>query len=373
MTQLSPPRKIIAGLSGGVDSAVAAHLLLEQGLEVEGLFMFNWREDEEAYCTAAEDYQDARRVCDALGIVLHRADFSADYRERVFQYFLREYAAGRTPNPDVLCNREIKFGVFLDYARRLGADAIATGHYARIAMGSDGPQLLKGRDSNKDQSYFLHAVERSVFRSVLFPLGELDKPAVRDLAFERGLHNHARKDSTGICFIGERHFQRFLANYLPAQPGAMRTPAGRVVGEHQGLMYYTLGQRQGLGLGGLRGGTAAAWYVVGKDLAANTLIVAQGHNHPLLFTDTLWATDINWLGEPSGQSFECGAKTRYRQADQNCLLTLEPDGGAVVRFERMQRAVTPGQFAVFYLGDRCLGGGVITRSENTHAALAAEQ
>ncbi len=359
----STPGKIIVGVSGGVDSAVAAVRLVEEGYDVEGLFMSNWEEDEEGYCTTAEDFQDARRVCEQIGIPLHRADFSADYRDRVFRYFLDEYAAGRTPNPDVLCNREIKFGVFSDYARRLGADLVATGHYARVACRDGKHVLLRGRDGNKDQSYFLHAIDPAVLPRVRFPIGELDKGEVREIAWQRGLHNYARKDSTGICFIGERPFRRFLANYLPARPGEMRTPEGRSVGEHQGLMYYTLGQRQGLGLGGVRGARSEPWYVVGKDLEANVLIVAQGHDHPLLYSQSLEARALNWLSAPPGEHFECTAKTRYRQKDYACSVTLAGTHQATVRFEAPQWAVTPGQYVVFYRDDLCLGGGVIHATE----------
>jgi tRNA-specific 2-thiouridylase len=366
MTTSSAPLRVIVGLSGGVDSAVTADLLLRAGHHVEGLFMFNWQEDEEAYCTAADDYQDARRVAETLGIVLHKADFSADYRDRVFDYFLEEYAAGRTPNPDVLCNREIKFGVFLDYARRLGADKVATGHYARVATTGHETQLLKGVDHNKDQSYFLHAVHRGTLEHVLFPLGELDKSEVRDIAWSRGLHNHARKDSTGICFIGERPFATFLGGFLPAKPGVIETDDGQQVGQHQGLMYYTLGQRQGLGLGGIRGREEGAWYVIDKDLATNTLVVGQGHHHPRLFSDLMWTEAMHWLSEPRTGEFRCQIKTRYRQADQVATVTSEADGTLSVRFDDDQRAVTPGQYAVLYDGDVCLGGAVIKRTEMSH-------
>ncbi|MEO1576049.1 MAG: tRNA 2-thiouridine(34) synthase MnmA, partial [Pseudomonadota bacterium] len=336
---------------------------------VEGLFMFNWQEDEEAYCTAADDYQDARKVAETLGIVLHRADFSADYRNRVFDYFLEEYSAGRTPNPDVLCNREIKFGVFLDYARRLGADKVATGHYARL---NERGELLKGVDGNKDQSYFLHAVHPNMLEHVLFPLGELTKDEVREIAWSRGLPNHARKDSTGICFIGERPFAEFLGGFLPAKPGPIKTDDGQPVGTHQGLMYYTLGQRQGLGLGGVRGHPEAPWYVVDKDLETNTLVVAQGHHHPRLLSDTLWSEPMHWLVDAHTAPFRCTVKTRYRQADQAATAEPLPDGGLLVRFDDDQRAVTPGQYAVLYDGDRCLGGAVILRTEMTHLAAATE-
>ncbi len=364
-------QRVIVGLSGGVDSAVAADLLLQAGHHVEGLFMFNWQEDEEAYCTAADDYQDARRAAETLGIVLHRADFSREYRDRVFDYFLEEYAAGRTPNPDVLCNREIKFGVFLEYARRLGADKIATGHYARVDTSGPSPRLLKGVDGNKDQSYFLHAIDGRVLDRVCFPLGELPKDKVRDHAWSRGLHNHARKDSTGICFIGERPFAQFLGGFLPAKPGRIATAEGTNVGTHQGLMYYTLGQRQGLGLGGVRGQAEGAWYVVAKNLDSNTLIVGQGHNHPWLFSDTLWTEPMHWLVPPTRDQFRCQVKNRYRQADQSATVERIDEGRVCIRFDEDQRAVTPGQYAVLYDGDVCLGGGVIERTATAHASEAA--
>ncbi|MFK8015344.1 MAG: tRNA 2-thiouridine(34) synthase MnmA [Gammaproteobacteria bacterium] len=372
---LPPPSdtRVIVGLSGGVDSAVTAELLIEQGYQVEALFMFNWQEDEDAYCTAAEDFQDARRVAETLGIVLHRADFSAEYRQRVFDYFLEEYAAGRTPNPDVLCNREIKFGVFLDYALRLGADLIATGHYARIDHAAKPPRLLKGLDDNKDQSYFLHAIDRRVLDRVRFPLGELPKTEVRDMAWSRGLHNHARKDSTGICFIGERPFAKFLGGFLPAKPGKITTTDGQPVGRHQGLMYYTLGQRQGLGLGGIRGRAEGAWYVVRKDLDSNTLIVGQGGNHPMLFSDVLWTERAHWLVPPTTKTFACQVKTRYRQADQSARVECLDDDTLCIRFDDDQRAVTPGQYAVLYNGDVCLGGAVIESTALAHPRAAAQQ
>ncbi|MEM6640949.1 MAG: tRNA 2-thiouridine(34) synthase MnmA [Pseudomonadota bacterium] len=359
--------RVIVGLSGGVDSAVTAHRLLEAGHHVDGLFMFNWQEDEDAYCTAADDFQDARRVAETLGIVLHRADFSADYRQRVFDYFLDEYAAGRTPNPDVLCNREIKFGVFVDYAKRLGADKVATGHYARLDAQH---RLCKGADGNKDQSYFLHAVEPAAFEDVLFPLGELTKDQVRDLAWARGLPNHARKDSTGICFIGERPFAEFLGGFLPARPGPIETDDGQRVGTHQGLMYYTLGQRQGLGLGGVRGYDEAPWYVVKKRLESNTLIVGQDHQHSLLMSRALDSEAMHWLARPDATTFDCAVKTRYRQADQAATVRCRDDGTVHIVFQRAQRAVTPGQYVVLYHGDLCLGGAVIAAT--TPVSDAAE-
>ena len=353
-------KRVILGLSGGVDSAVAALLLKDEGYDVHALHMTNW-EDDDGYCTAAEDLQDARRVCEQLDIPLHHANFARQYRDQVFEYFLKEYRAGRTPNPDVLCNREIKFGVFRDYAKRLGGDLLATGHYARCGLVDGQGALFKGRDPGKDQSYFLHAVSAEAFAEAVFPLGELQKGEVRQIARDRGLAVHDKKDSTGICFIGERPFREFLATYLPANPGPMRTPDGEVMGEHQGLMYYTLGQRQGLLIGGHRDHGEEPWYVVGKDLADNALIVAQGE-HAMLFSDGLTATDASWIGKaPHGldEGLRCAAKVRYRQADQACVVTALGDNRLAVRFDAPQKAVAPGQFVVFYDGDRCLGGAVI--------------
>ena len=356
------PKRVILGLSGGVDSAVAALLLKEQGYDVHALHMTNW-EDDDGYCTAARDLQDARRVCEQLDIPLHHVNFAKQYRDQVFDYFLREYRAGRTPNPDVLCNREIKFGVFRDYAKRLGGDLLATGHYARSGLVDGMGALFKGRDASKDQSYFLHAVSAEALAETVFPLGELKKGEVRRLARDHGLDVCDKKDSTGICFIGERPFREFLATYIPANPGPMQTPAGKVVGEHQGLMYYTLGQRQGLGIGGRQDSGEEPWYVVAKDVAANVLVVAQGE-HDLLFARRIEATEPSWIGRaPAGldAGLACMAKIRYRQADQAC--TVRPAGDAlVVDFEDRQKAATPGQFVVFYDGDRCLGGAVINRT-----------
>ena len=353
-------KRVILGLSGGVDSAVAAVLLKDEGYDVHALHMTNW-EDDEGYCTAADDLQDARRVCEQLDIPLHHANFSKQYRDQVFAYFLDEYRKGRTPNPDVLCNREIKFGVFRDYAKRLGGDLLATGHYARSDIIDGQGALFKGRDPNKDQSYFLHAVSAEALAETLFPLGELMKDEVRQIARDRGLPVHAKKDSTGICFIGERPFREFLAAYLPANPGPIHTPGGEIVGEHEGLMYYTLGQRQGLHIGGIHDRPELPWYVVGKDLDTNALIVAQGE-HELLFSDYLTGTDVSWIGSaPDGldEGLRCTAKVRYRQADQHCVVRSTGDGVVEVTFDTRQRAVAPGQFVVFYNGDRCLGGAVI--------------
>jgi tRNA-uridine 2-sulfurtransferase len=355
-------QRVIVGMSGGVDSSVAAWLLLQQGYEVEGLFMKNWEEDDEAgYCAAEEDLRDARSVCDRLGIKLYTVNFSHEYWDRVFEYFLQEYSAGRTPNPDIMCNREIKFRAFLDHAMGLGADLIATGHYARAGRDESGsPLLLRGLDNNKDQSYFLCMLSAQQLDRVLFPVGEYEKPKVRELALEAGLVTHDKKDSTGICFIGERKFRDFLSRYLPAQPGDIVTAEGETIGSHQGLMYYTLGQRQGLGIGGRQGAGDEPWYVVGKDLEANRLIVGQGHDHPLLFHGGLIASQLNWIaGEVPVQPLRCTAKIRYRQPDQACELSRLPDGRWQVTFDAPQRAITPGQAVVFYQEAICLGGGII--------------
>ncbi|SDI71464.1 tRNA 2-thiouridine(34) synthase MnmA [Billgrantia gudaonensis] len=367
------PGKVIVGMSGGVDSSVSALLLLEQGYRVEGLFMKNWDEDDGTeYCTAKADLADAEAVCEKLGIKLHTANFAAEYWDNVFEHFLAEYRAGRTPNPDILCNREIKFKVFLEYAEMLGADKIATGHYVRQreARGSiDGqlrPRLLKGLDANKDQSYFLHAVPEAAIARTLFPVGELEKPEVRALAERHGLATARKKDSTGICFIGERRFRDFLKQYLPAQPGVIATPEGDVIGEHMGLMYYTLGQRQGLGIGGLADYPEEPWYVAAKDLERNVLVAVQGKHHPLLYTDGLATEAMEWIaGAPPADAGRLTAKVRYRQADVPCTFRTREDGGVEVRFDDPQRAVTPGQSLVLYDGEICLGGGVIRNAWNT--------
>lgn len=369
MTQTTPQNtdkaaiKVIVGMSGGVDSSVAALLLKEQGYRVEGLFMKNWEEDDDTeYCTAKADLADAQQVCRTLGLHLHTANFAAEYWDHVFEHFIAEYKAGRTPNPDILCNREIKFKAFLDYATELGADYIATGHYARRRVSADGAhtQLLKGLDNNKDQSYFLSAVtEQSLARS-LFPVGELEKSEVRQLAARHGFITHDKKDSTGICFIGERKFKDFLQRYLPAQPGVIETVDGVIIGRHHGLMYHTYGQRQGLGIGGLQEYGDAPWYVVDKDLVRNVLVVAQGNDHQQLFSAALKAGQLSWVSrEPPTLPLHCNAKIRYRQADQACSVTALDGDSVLVTFEAPQRAVTPGQSIVFYDGEICLGGAVI--------------
>jgi len=352
--------KIVVGLSGGVDSAVSALLLKRAGHEVVGLFMKNWEDDDDGeYCSTREDLVDAVSAAETIGIEVEAVNFAAEYRERVFASFLAEYRAGRTPNPDVLCNAEIKFKAFLDHALALGADRIATGHYARVEQRAGMHVLLKGLDPGKDQSYFLHRLRQDQLARTLFPVGHLLKSEVRRIAREAGLPNHAKRDSTGICFIGERPFRAFLARYLPREPGPMVTPEGERVGEHEGLMYYTLGQRQGLGIGGRREGSAEPWYVAGKDLASNTLTVVQGHGHPRLLRDGLRAQDASWIAGPPPPPGAYAAKTRYRQADAACVLAPRGERGFDLAFESPQWAVTPGQSAVVYAGEVCLGGGVI--------------
>lgn len=370
-TATTASTRVIVGMSGGVDSSVAALLLQQQGYEVEGLFMKNWEEDDGTeYCTAKDDLADAQRVADRLGIRLHTANFAAEYWDNVFESFLTEYRAGRTPNPDVLCNREIKFKVFLDYAALLGADLIATGHYVRSRQRAGRTELLRGLDAGKDQSYFLHAVPGAQLAKALFPVGELPKQEVRRIAAEAGFHNHAKKDSTGICFIGERRFSDFLARYIHARPGPIVSVEGVELGEHQGLAYYTFGQRQGLGIGGIRGADEAPWYVADKDPACNALIVAQGSEHPALHHDWLVCETPSWVGAVPDLPWRGSARIRYRQADQPCRASLRADGSVLVTFDTPQRAVTPGQFVCFYAGEVCLGGGVIS-ARGRHAPLPA--
>ena len=354
--------KIVVGISGGVDSSVAAYLLKKQGHEVIGLFMINWEEKDGA-CTAEEDYEDVKRVCNKLGIPYFSVNYAKEYYQRVFQYFLEEYKAGRTPNPDVLCNREIKFGPFLDKAITLGADMIATGHYAKKIEKDGKFYLAKADDHNKDQSYFLNQLSQYQLSKVLFPLAEISKPQVREIAKKLELSTATKKDSTGICFIGERNFKKFLSEFLPAQPGDIVDRQGRVVGKHEGLMYYTLGQRRGLNIGGLKGGNGKRWFVLEKDLQNNRLIVSQGEDD-LLFSDGLFATDMNWIPEkPEKEEFECYAKFRYRQPDQKVKVKITGATTIQVDFDQKQRAITPGQFVVLYDNNGiCLGGGIIDKS-----------
>ncbi len=355
--------KIIVGLSGGVDSSVTALHLLEQGYDVEALYMKNWDEDDGTeYCTARADLEDAFRVCDTLDIELHTVNFAKQYWDNVFEHFLLEYRAGRTPNPDVLCNKEIKFKVFVEHAEKLGADWIATGHYARTRVDNNETYLLKGLDNNKDQSYFLHAVDQSQLAKTKFPIGEMEKSSVRKIAKQAQLNTHNKKDSTGICFIGERRFTEFLERYLPAHPGAIIDDKGVSMGEHQGLMFHTIGQRQGLGIGGVANAEQAPWYVAEKRIRDNTLVIVQGNDHPLLYTQALIAADLHWINGPPSLPLNCSAKIRYRQPDQACSVNLASDGRVRVEFEQLQRAITPGQYVVFYHGDQCLGGGVIQHS-----------
>ncbi|QEH46578.1 tRNA 2-thiouridine(34) synthase MnmA [Aggregatibacter actinomycetemcomitans] len=356
-------KKIICGMSGGVDSSVSAFILQQQGYQVEGLFMKNWEEDDTDYCTAAADLADAQAVCDKLGIKLHKINFAAEYWDNVFEHFLSEYKAGRTPNPDILCNKEIKFKAFLEYAAEdLGANYIATGHYVRRRGADDNAQLLRGLDNNKDQSYFLYTLSKTQVGQSLFPVGDIEKPIVRAIAEELGLVTAKKKDSTGICFIGERKFKDFLARYLPAQPGNIRTVDGEIIGHHDGLMYHTLGQRKGLGIGGVKGAGEDAWYVVEKDLINNELIVAQGHEHSALLSTSLIAQQLHWVDRlPIRAPLRCTVKTRYRQTDVPCIIEPIDDETIKVIFDEPQIAVTPGQSAVFYLDEICLGGGIIEK------------
>ena len=353
--------RVIVGLSGGVDSSVAAYLLKEQGYQVEGLFMKNWEEDDtDEFCSAAQDRQDAEAVAIKLGIPFHTINFAAEYWDRVFEHFLVEYRAGRTPNPDILCNKEIKFRAFLDFALELGADFIATGHYARRRDHDGQAQLLRGVDSNKDQSYFLYTLQQNQLKYALFPVGELEKPEVRRIAAEQGFITAEKKDSTGICFIGERRFGEFLSKYLPAQPGDIETVEGEVIGRHNGLMYLTLGQRKGLGIGGLKNASDEPWFVVAKDVARNVLLVTQGHDDRYLMSTELTAAQMHWVAGTAPQNaFDCRCKVRYRQTDVTAHVTVQADGSVKLRFDEPQRAVTPGQSLVLYRDEICLGGGII--------------
>jgi tRNA-specific 2-thiouridylase len=371
--------RVIVGVSGGVDSSVAALQLVQQGERVAGLFMQNWADDGSGDCRAEDDRRDAVAVCGRLGIPFHFRDFSSEYWQGVFEHFLAEYAAGRTPNPDVLCNREVKFKHFLDAARELGAEKIATGHYARVASTQGRWQLLRGVDRSKDQSYFLHQLGQSQLSATLFPIGDLQKADLRRIAREAGLQTHDKKDSTGICFIGERDFREFLGRYLPARRGEMRAvgvddPQGEVIGEHPGVFYFTLGQREGLQIGGVRGRPQAPWYVVGKDVASNVLYVDQDTHSPYLHSTQTWTEAAHWIaGSPPAGTFECTAQTRYRQADEACTVSVRDDGSVAVRFARPQRAVTPGQSLVLYDGEVCLGGAVIARTDAPLEQKLAEQ
>lgn len=366
-----PSPRTIVGMSGGVDSSVAALLLRDSGEPLAGLFMRNWADDGSGDCRAEDDRRDAVAVSGRLGIPIHFRDFSGEYWQGVFEHFLAEYAAGRTPNPDVLCNREVKFKHFLDAARDLGADRIATGHYARIDHHGGRWRLLRARDAGKDQSYFLHQLGQSQLAATVFPLGDLAKADVRAMARDAGLPTAGKKDSTGICFIGERDFRSFLARYLPARPGEIRTPDGQVLGEHPGVFYFTIGQREGLQLGGVRGFPAAPWYVVGKDVAANVLYVAQGSDSRWLVSRTTWTEPAHWIaGSPPAREFECLAQSRYRQPPEPCTARVLEDGRLQARFTRPQRAVTPGQSLVLYDGEVCLGGAVI---EHTDAPFGRSQ
>jgi tRNA-specific 2-thiouridylase len=355
-------KRVIVGMSGGVDSSVAALLLKEQGYDVMGVFMKNWEEKgEDGLCTATKDYEDVRAVCDRIGIPYYTVNFTRAYWDRVFTHFLDEYRRGRTPNPDVLCNKEIKFRAFLDFAMQNGADYMATGHFCQLDKSAGEVKLLRGADGNKDQTYFLHMLTQEQLRPALFPVGHLFKEEVRRIARENGLETAEKKDSTGVCFIGERNFKRFLSQFLPAQPGDMVDPSGAVVGQHDGLMYYTLGQRRGLGIGGR--GDGRSWFVVGTDLPRNRLMVCQGEDDPRLYSNSLIASDMSFIsGRPPADAFDCTAKVRYRQQDQPCRVTMQGDK-ACVSFAQKQRAVTPGQSLVLYQGPVCLGGGIIESAE----------
>ncbi len=360
-TQDNSQVKVVVGMSGGVDSSVSAYLLKEQGYQVEGLFMKNWEEDDnDEYCAAAEDLKDAQAVSDKLGITLHTINFAAEYWDNVFEYFLAEYKAGRTPNPDIMCNKEIKFKAFLEFAaQELNADYIATGHYVQRSNETGNWQMLRGLDDNKDQSCFLYTLGEQHIAQTLFPIGHLEKPRVREIALEQNLVTHDKKDSTGICFIGERKFKDFLAQYLPAQPGDIETAEGKIIGKHDGLMYHTLGQRKGLLIGGMKEYGEEPWFVVEKDIERNMLIVGQGANHPRLYSTGLLANQLHWVDRKGPQRpIRCSVKTRYRQQDISCQIMPNTDGSLLVEFDEPQKAVTPGQSAVFYQNEICLGGGM---------------
>jgi tRNA-uridine 2-sulfurtransferase len=355
--------RVVVGMSGGVDSSVAALLLKDMGYDVIGVFMKNWDEkDPSGVCTTAGDFDDVRRVCERIDIPYYTVSFQKEYWDRVFTYFLEEYKKGRTPNPDVMCNKEIKFKAFLEYALKIGADYLATGHYARVESDNGQFRLLKGVDPGKDQSYFLCTLGQQQLSKAIFPLGGILKKEVRDIASRAGLSTATKKDSTGLCFIGERNFKHFLSKYLPAQPGDIRSLSGEKAGRHDGLMYYTLGQRKGLGIGGL--GTGEPWFVVRKDLQNNILYVTQGDDHPALYSQGLTASKLHWVnGAAPDTEFACTARFRYRQPDQGVRVAILKDGACRVAFDEPQRAVTPGQFVVFYNADECLGGGVIEETE----------
>lgn len=355
--------RVVVGMSGGVDSSVTAYLLKQQGYDVIGIFMKNWDDtDEFGHCTAEDDFQDVRRVCEQIDIPYYTVNFEKEYMDKVFQYFLDEYKRGRTPNPDVMCNREIKFGELLAKVMDLGADYIATGHYAQVKQIDGEYKLLRGVDNNKDQTYFLNVLGQEQLSKTMFPIGHMPKPQVREIAEKAGLATAKKKDSTGICFIGERNFREFLQNYLPAKKGNIETVDGLVIGQHDGLMYYTLGQRQGLGIGGGHGTSGEPWFVVDKDLERNALIVGEGSNHPRLYSTSLLANDVNWVSHSKPrESFRCTAKFRYRQPDQGVTVNLIGEGQVEVVFDQPQKAVTPGQAVVFYDGEVCLGGGTIDK------------
>ncbi|MBS4539546.1 tRNA 2-thiouridine(34) synthase MnmA [Clostridium sp. D2Q-11] len=360
MEKSNKDTRVVIGMSGGVDSSVAALVLKEQGYDVIGIFMKNWDEEDEEYCTATEDYEDVRRVCQQIDIPYYTVNFEKEYWDKVFTYFLEEYRNGRTPNPDILCNKEIKFKAFLDHALKLGADYIATGHYANIKYFDGEYHLIRGKDRNKDQSYFLCQLNQYQLSKSMFPIGDIDKPKVREIARKYNLETANKKDSTGICFIGERDFDEFLNNYLPAKPGEIKSIEGEVLGEHNGLMYYTKGQRKGLGIGGV--GTGEPWFVAYKDLEKNILYVAQGSKNPALYSEALEAVDINWISEKNPkEEFKCSAKFRYRQRDQGVTVIPTGENTAKVIFNEKQKAITEGQGVVFYHDEICLGGGTINK------------